>query len=289
MHPTPYYVNHGSGSPVYPSTPPASHHTQGSSSSSRSSGQTHYSLRGSPVPRAFGRGHGRSNSYGTGSTISVRSTSPASSVTSAFTSLSGGGGGSTPSTSGPLGSPISYGDNGDTQMAFTSSQDTPLHPPASHFPRAHSHPPTIIPNYPPPHQHRKSFLGHESYTAPRGANYMEGPRDSTGWPNMGPDAYIHSGSRLTDEEFQAQFPPAKQLMTRAPHRKQKLANSDRKAICMYAKQHPSARQEDIAARYNVERSTISKILKNKERWLGCPDDDAKVARKRCGDYHNQPI
>ena len=88
---------------------------------------------------------------------------------------------------------------------------------------------------------------------------------------------------MTEDEFQAQYQAQfrpKAAITRAPHRKQKLANADRKAICLYAKQHSNARQEDIAARYNVERSTISKILKNKERWLGCPDDEAKIARKR---------
>lgn len=33
------------------------------------------------------------------------------------------------------------------------------------------------------------------------------------------------------------------------------------------------RQEDIAAKFGVERSTISKILKNKAKWLKVPDDE----------------
>jgi hypothetical protein len=118
-------------------------------------------------------------------------------------------------------------------------------------------------------------------TTTTGERLIEEPHESIVWPPH-PNDYASPppGPRMTEEEFQAQFRP-KPMITRAPHRKQKLANSDRKAICMYAKQHPNARQEDIAARYNVERSTISKILKNKERWLGCPDDEAKIARKRC--------
>ncbi|KIJ54392.1 hypothetical protein M422DRAFT_42550 [Sphaerobolus stellatus SS14] len=120
MHPSPYYsVQHNTGSPGFPTTPVASHHAQGSSSSSHSSGHTRYSFRGSPVPRTFPRGHSRSNSYGTLSTISVRSSSPASSVTSGFTSLSGGPGSAPASTGGALGSPISY-DCGDVPESPTS-------------------------------------------------------------------------------------------------------------------------------------------------------------------------
>jgi len=131
------------------------------------------------------------------------------------------------------------------------------------------------------HNSRKSFLNQSpgGFPGPGGNHIMDIPSDATQWFPR-PDEFSPSGSaRLSDETFQAQYAP-KPIGSRAPHRKQKLANSDRKAICLYARQHPSARQEDIAARYNVERSTISKILKNKERWLGCPDDDAKVARKR---------
>ncbi|KDQ25986.1 hypothetical protein PLEOSDRAFT_1106869 [Pleurotus ostreatus PC15] len=54
---------------------------------------------------------------------------------------------------------------------------------------------------------------------------------------------------------------------RAKQRKQRLFNVDRKAICQYHRDNPNARQEDIAARYGVERSTISKILKHRSKWL----------------------
>ncbi|KAJ7601017.1 hypothetical protein C8J56DRAFT_730370, partial [Mycena floridula] len=64
-------------------------------------------------------------------------------------------------------------------------------------------------------------------------------------------------------------------------RKQRLFNIDRKAICVYHTDNPTARQEDIAVRYGVERSTISKILKHKMRWLNVPDDEEmRVAKHR---------
>lgn len=288
MHPSPYYpISHNSGSP-FPSTPTTSHHTQGSSSSSHSSGHTRYSFRGSPGPR-FGRGHTRSSSYGTVSTVSVRSSSPASSVTSAFTSLSGGPGSGPGSTSGPVGSPTTFGDGGDVQMPFANGPprgDACLDPDQV---RSQSNPPLSMPTAHPAitaysallpqsgkgiHQQGRAFM--------TGGSVMENSREPI-WPPHPQTAEYATpslGPRMAQDGTHAPF-PTKPVVPRTPHRKQKLANSDRKAICLYAKQHPSARQEDIAARYNVERSTISKILKNKERWLGCPDDDAKVARKRC--------
>lgn len=56
-------------------------------------------------------------------------------------------------------------------------------------------------------------------------------------------------------------------------RKQRLYSRDRKNICIMARDNPHMRQEDIAARFGVERSTISKILKNKDRWLNVPETE----------------
>lgn len=48
---------------------------------------------------------------------------------------------------------------------------------------------------------------------------------------------------------------------------------DRKEICNYHLLNPNARQEDIGGYFGVERSTISKILKDKERWLNISEED----------------
>ncbi|KAJ4491277.1 hypothetical protein C8J55DRAFT_556852 [Lentinula edodes] len=58
-------------------------------------------------------------------------------------------------------------------------------------------------------------------------------------------------------------------------RKQRLFNVDRKAICEYHLAHPNEKQELIARQYGVERSTISKILKHKEKWLNIELGDAR--------------
>ncbi|KAL0960654.1 hypothetical protein HGRIS_005682 [Hohenbuehelia grisea] len=72
-----------------------------------------------------------------------------------------------------------------------------------------------------------------------------------------------------------------QPLGRSKQRKQRLFNVDRKAICVFSQENPNARQEDIAIRYGVERSTISKILKNKQKWLSVTDqENVRVAKHR---------
>ncbi|KAF5382521.1 hypothetical protein D9615_002955 [Tricholomella constricta] len=64
-------------------------------------------------------------------------------------------------------------------------------------------------------------------------------------------------------------------------KKQRLDNNARKNICIYHSDHPNARQEDIAVVFKVERSTISKILKHKHKWLNTPDNQGdRVAKHR---------
>lgn len=69
---------------------------------------------------------------------------------------------------------------------------------------------------------------------------------------------------------------------RPKHRKQRLYNVDRKKICVYHRDHPNVKQEEIARLFGVERSTISKILKQKMKWLAVPEETpVLLARTRC--------
>ncbi|KAI0041736.1 CenpB-DNA-bind-domain-containing protein [Auriscalpium vulgare] len=71
------------------------------------------------------------------------------------------------------------------------------------------------------------------------------------------------------------------MFSKSKQRKQRLFNVDRRDICLYHQQHPHLRQEDIAAEYGVERSTISKILKQKQKWLNVPDgEEIRIAKHR---------
>jgi len=79
----------------------------------------------------------------------------------------------------------------------------------------------------------------------------------------------HGTNAPTRAELSTEVRPKK----KERHHKHKLCDQDRKSICKYHLDHPNARQEDIGTEFGVERSTISKILKDKDRWLNISDDD----------------
>ncbi len=54
-------------------------------------------------------------------------------------------------------------------------------------------------------------------------------------------------------------------------KKARVANADRRAICLQSMTDKGITQEVLASRYGVERSTISKIVKEKDRWLSTED------------------
>lgn len=56
----------------------------------------------------------------------------------------------------------------------------------------------------------------------------------------------------------------------------KLTNGDRKNICLFREEHPTLKQDLIAEHFHVERSTVSKILKDKDRWLAIVVDSDGV-------------
>ncbi|KAJ3568117.1 hypothetical protein NP233_g5926 [Leucocoprinus birnbaumii] len=68
--------------------------------------------------------------------------------------------------------------------------------------------------------------------------------------------------------------------TRPKPKKAKLTNALRKEICLYQQSHPHQKQEEIAQRFGVERSTVSKILKEKKTWLNIEDGVAEPPRHR---------
>ncbi|KAG6830692.1 hypothetical protein H0H92_015168 [Tricholoma furcatifolium] len=98
-------------------------------------------------------------------------------------------------------------------------------------------------------------------------------------PPRAPSPALSTVSALTSASASAPDlpgPPA-----RPKQKKQRLDNNDRKRICKFHDEHPNSRQEDIANEFGVERSTISKILKQKSKWLNTPDNVAdRVAKHR---------
>ncbi|KAL1659988.1 hypothetical protein GGF50DRAFT_91604 [Schizophyllum commune] len=86
--------------------------------------------------------------------------------------------------------------------------------------------------------------------------------------------HAHVQSDVTDVHPRVHH-PVPRLKT-----KTKLTTERRKDICRYAAMNPSARQEDIATVFSIERSTVSKILKHRKEWLARPDDEAERAKNR---------
>ncbi|KAF3077714.1 hypothetical protein TWF102_005647 [Orbilia oligospora] len=66
-----------------------------------------------------------------------------------------------------------------------------------------------------------------------------------------------------------------------------LTDADRRRMCLYHEQHPHVKQTEIGAMFGVERSTVSKVLRQREKYL-YPDDGPKQAIKRpkgkCPDF-----
>lgn len=68
---------------------------------------------------------------------------------------------------------------------------------------------------------------------------------------------------------------------RTKGRKMRLCNGDRKRMCQMHLDNPDWKQEQLAKLFDVERSTVSKILKNKETWLAVADVNShRVAKHR---------
>ena len=59
----------------------------------------------------------------------------------------------------------------------------------------------------------------------------------------------------------------------------KLWSTDRKKICVFHRDNPGLKQEEIALTFGVEHSTVSKILKEKNRWLNVKDDEKMQVSK----------
>lgn len=52
-------------------------------------------------------------------------------------------------------------------------------------------------------------------------------------------------------------------------------------MCAMHLENPDMKQEALAVEFKVERSTVSKILKHKEKWLNSDEaDDQRVAKHR---------
>ncbi|KAL2201290.1 hypothetical protein P885DRAFT_65561 [Corynascus similis CBS 632.67] len=104
------------------------------------------------------------------------------------------------------------------------------------------------------------------------------------WPSMltNPNSYgpPHSAPPVPIPSITAPLKTSKlpAIQTTSQPRKT-LTDDDRRAMCRYAEDHPTAKQTDIGARFGVERSTVSKVLRNKEKYLNSEERSSSPVKR----------
>ncbi|MBW0548854.1 hypothetical protein O181_088569 [Austropuccinia psidii MF-1] len=175
--------------------------------------------------------------------------------------------------------------------------------PSYHHPSSpHHHHPQQQQTLPPPpphhhlhhphHQHHQHHLQrnhlnnhhhHYSHHSPLPHTPMRSPPPLSRNPSYSHHAQvnsIHLTRPLTGSTPSGRPPP------KTSRRQSKLNNLDRRRICEYAAAHPKATQEDIAVQWGIDRSSVSKILKYREKWLSISPTAraAKVIKHRGGRF-----
>ncbi|KAI5369656.1 Putative HTH CenpB-type DNA-binding domain, DNA binding HTH domain, Psq-type [Septoria linicola] len=77
--------------------------------------------------------------------------------------------------------------------------------------------------------------------------------------------------------------PVSAISTRSTSTPRKtLTDLDRKRMCQYAEEHPNSKQTEIGAIFGVERSTVSKVLRQKEKYLFQEDGSRSPVKRAKG-------
>ncbi|RMZ82749.1 hypothetical protein DV738_g1569, partial [Chaetothyriales sp. CBS 135597] len=138
------------------------------------------------------------------------------------------------------------------------------------------------------HQPQAPMPIEPSYSIPRPPPY------SAGVPQMPPPLIMpHNGvwpSMIASQSQQGAYQPPALLPALPPQTpisagtvsdttptsaktstsRRKLTDEERRQMCLEAEQNPTMKQTQIGAKFNVERSTVSKILRHKERYINPP-------------------
>ncbi|KAL9027231.1 MAG: hypothetical protein Q9196_004219 [Gyalolechia fulgens] len=74
-------------------------------------------------------------------------------------------------------------------------------------------------------------------------------------------------------------PPAPKPLPTPPSGRRTLTDQDRRRMCQYHEENPTVKQTEIGSLFGVERSTVSKVLRHKDKYLH-PDDGSRSPIKR---------
>ncbi|CAG8039647.1 unnamed protein product [Penicillium salamii] len=110
------------------------------------------------------------------------------------------------------------------------------------------------------------------------------PMPSHSWPSMlatnspFPETGMHV-SAPTSVSPTTPILPVRKTSTGGSTPRRTLTDEDRRQMCLYHEENKTAKQTDIGALFGVERSTVSKVLRQKEKYLN-PDDGNRSPIKR---------
>ncbi|KAI4177064.1 MAG: hypothetical protein LQ343_000545 [Gyalolechia ehrenbergii] len=74
-------------------------------------------------------------------------------------------------------------------------------------------------------------------------------------------------------------PPAPKPIPTPPSGRRTLTDQDRRRMCQYHEENPTVKQTEIGSLFGVERSTVSKVLRHKDKYFH-PDDGSRSPIKR---------
>ncbi|KAI5779202.1 hypothetical protein DFH27DRAFT_489226 [Peziza echinospora] len=108
-------------------------------------------------------------------------------------------------------------------------------------------------------------------SSPAATSYIPSPAVAQPQPPSLPPAQVASATITANQPASAHAPN--------PSPRRTLTDADRRRMCLFHEENPNVKQTEIGAMFGVERSTVSKVLRQKEKYL-YPDDGSRSPVKR---------
>ncbi|RKF78678.1 hypothetical protein GcM1_209032 [Golovinomyces cichoracearum] len=104
------------------------------------------------------------------------------------------------------------------------------------------------------------------------------------WPNILPNSAILSASQIN---FTSSLEPSSretESKQGSSFSRRTLTDEDRKRMCQYHEDNPSKKQAEIGALFGVERSTVSKILRQRDKYLSSENCSISPIKRAKGKF-----
>ncbi|RKF64987.1 hypothetical protein GcM3_127007 [Golovinomyces cichoracearum] len=131
------------------------------------------------------------------------------------------------------------------------------------------------------HVSQGSFL---RQSPPQPSQPLFAPTHQT-WPNILPNSAIQSASQIN---FTSSLEPSSREIESkqggSSFSRRTLTDEDRKRMCQYHEDNPSKKQAEIGALFGVERSTVSKILRQRDKYLSSENRSLSPLKRAKGKF-----